>query len=240
MVTTTTDLSTASAASRVRTTNNNARFFVVLAILLAGGIAVNLWQSGGDAKIARQPLKTLPAQIGSWQQVGADERFDKVSETILGASDYLLRNYRNTDGNIASFYAGYYNTQRTGATYHSPLNCLPGSGWVLTPLERTEVKPKNGDAPFLANRYLIANGTTKQLMLYWYMGRGRNTASEYRDKINTVLDSITRRRSDGAMVRVLVPIAPAQDDSQAADKALRVALDLAENATPALAAHVPK
>ena len=43
-------------------------------------------------------------------------------------------------------------------------------------------------------------------MIYWYQGRGRNVASEYWGKVYTVVDSVRLRRSNGAMVRVTVPI----------------------------------
>ena len=49
------------------------------------------------------------------------------------------------------------------------------------------------------NHYVIANGTYTEIMLYWYQGRGRIEPNEYRDKINTIWDSITRRRSDGVL-----------------------------------------
>ena len=125
---------------------------------------------------------------------------------MLRADDYLLRNYRSADGRVASFYVGYYATQRNGATYHSPLNCLPGAGWSMSEPATMLIKPADGRPAFEANRYLIQNGRDKQLMIYWYQGRGRAVASEYWGKIYTVLDSLRRRRSDGSMVRVTVPV----------------------------------
>ncbi len=217
-------------------------FLVVLVLILTTGIAVNLWQRTGDARLSRATLESFPAQIGGWQRYGADQRFDRATEEVLRADDYLSRNYSKQTASgaslIASLYVGYYNTQRTGATYHSPLNCLPGSGWVLTEQERAVVTPADGAPPFLVNRYIIANGRDRQMMLYWYSGRGRNTASEYQDKINTVLDSMTRRRSDGAMVRLLVPVSPAGDGAEA--EALALAQDFAAQVTPRLSSFVPK
>ena len=51
---------------------------------------------------------------------------------MLRATDYTMREYTSSDGRVANIYVGYYATQRTGATYHSPQNCLPGAGWVLS------------------------------------------------------------------------------------------------------------
>jgi EpsI family protein len=87
--------------------------------------------------------------------------------------------------------------------------------------------------PFQANRYLIQNGNDRQLMVYWYQGRGRAVASEYWGKIYTVIDSIKRRRSDGAMVRIAVPVT---DSEQSAEK---IALDLAARSVELLPGYVP-
>jgi EpsI family protein len=86
---------------------------------------------------------------------------------------------------------------------------------------------------FVANKYVIQNGDYKSLMIYWYQGRGRNVASEYWGKVYTVLDSVRLRRSNGAMVRVTVPIG----DSEAA--AEQTAIEFASTASKALPDFVP-
>ena len=95
------------------------RFWLLLIALLLGGVVVNLWERSGEAKFSRRPLKEFPSQLGSWKQTGDDLRFDPQTEKVLRADDYLSRNFES-GGRIASFYAGYYATQRTGSTYHSP------------------------------------------------------------------------------------------------------------------------
>lgn len=112
----------------MKTRTNTIRFWLLLAALLISGGAINVWERAGEAGVSRKPLKDFPAQLGAWRQTGGDIRFDKETEKILRADDYVSRNFEGADGHIASFYVGYYGTQRTGATYHSPLNCLPGSG----------------------------------------------------------------------------------------------------------------
>src|SRR5678815_82364 len=111
--------------------NNSLRFGVLLVVLLVGGVVVNAWQYLGEASIQRKELKDFPKEIGTWQQIGPDQKFDEATMNVLRASDYLMRDYRGLGGVAANFYVGYYASQRTGATYHSPLNCLPGSGLSL-------------------------------------------------------------------------------------------------------------
>ncbi len=212
---------------------NSWRFIVLVALLLVGGVVINSWQYIGEAHVERKELKDFPKQVGPWQQSGGDQLFDSETLSVLRASDYLSRDYRAVDGRYANFYVGYYATQRNGASYHSPLNCLPGSGWVMNNPGRLMIKPMDGKPAFEANRYLIENGGSKSILVYWYQGRGRNIASEYWGKIYTVLDSVRMRRSDGAMVRVLVPVR----ESEAAS--LEAAASLAANVATALPEFVP-
>ena len=213
--------------------SNSKRFWILLvALLLAGGV-INAWEHAGEAKISRRQLVEFPTQFGSWHQNGSDTRFDAETEKVLRADDYLSRNYQSTDGRNASLYVGYYASQRTGATYHSPLNCLPGAGWVLTDAGRITISPASGRPAFEVNRYIVENGNSSAVMLYWYEGRGRAVASEYWGKIYTVLDSVRRRRSDGAMVRVMVPIGASKEDAE------KTAIELASQAAPEIPAFVP-
>lgn len=181
------------------------RFGLLLAVLILGGVLVNTWAYLGEAHVERQELKNFPAQVGGWNQEGIDQRFDAETMSVLRASDYLLRNYRLSNGTTANLYIGYYATQRDGATYHSPLNCLPGSGWTMEDPAMIAIALPDGKS-FVANKYVIKNGNSRELMIYWYQGRGRAVASEYWGKIYTVLDSVRLRRSDAAMVRVMVPV----------------------------------
>ena len=56
------------------------------------------------------------------------------------------------------------------------------------------------------NRLLIANRNHLQLVYYWYDQRGRSLANEFVMKFWLIVDAVTRKRSDGAMVRLIVPI----------------------------------
>lgn len=199
--------------------NGSWRFRLLLAVLIVFGALVNAWAYLGEAQVQRQELKNFPIQMGAWKQDGPDQRFDEQTMSVLRASDYLLRNYR-LGNQWASLYVGYYSTQRDGASYHSPLNCLPGSGWSMVDPALVTISSPKGKS-FVANKYVIANGNTRELMIYWYQGRGRMIASEYWGKVYTVLDSVRLRRSDAAMVRVTVPIL--SSDAVALDSARQFA-----------------
>ena len=208
------------------------RFGVLLVLILLVGVLVNTWSYLGEARVERRDLSDFPESIGAWQRTGTDKILDDETLKVLRASDYLLRDFRKPEGPVANLYVGYYASQRTGATYHSPLNCLPGSGWMLSEPGKATIALPDGTS-FVANKYIIQNGEFRNLMIYWYQGRGRNVASEYWGKVYTVLDSVRMRRSDGAMVRVTVPIT---DSEATAEKA---ALEFASAASTVLPQYVP-
>ncbi len=211
----------------------NSQFVIVIvSVLLAGGLFINWIENRGEVEVERKPLSEISSKLGEWEQRGSDIKFSEATESVLKTSDYVMREYVK-DGRIGNIYVGYYGSQKSGATYHSPLNCLPGAGWEMREPELVEIKLADGES-FTANRYIIENGQYKEIMIYWYQGRGRTQASEYYDKIYTVWDSVTRRRSDGAMVRVMTTVGYSEKE------AANAAVDLAAHTADKLSKFIPE
>jgi exosortase D (VPLPA-CTERM-specific) len=211
----------------------NYKIYGLVSVLIFGGLFINWFESRGETEVSRQPLTSMPATLGDWRQKGGDIRFSEQTESVLRTSDYVMRDYTNQEGKRANVYVGYYASQRTGATYHSPQNCLPGAGWEMKQPELVEITTPSG-VSFTVNRYIIENGNYREVMIYWYQGRGRAVASEYTDKIYTVLDSVLRRRSDGAMVRVMTSVGNSEEES------LKSAVDLSAQIADNLSTFVPE
>lgn len=227
---------TKNSSFEIETAKREIRLPVILLLfttLAFGGAFINWFESRGEAEVSRKPLTEMPQTLGEWRQKGSEIRFSEQTESVLRTTDYTMREYFSADGRIANIYVGYYASQRTGATYHSPQNCLPGAGWVMKEPRTVEIETASGKK-FSANLYRIENGIYDEIMIYWYEGRGRSEASEYRDKINTVFDSVTRRRSDGAMIRVMTSVG---GDEAAATKA---AIDLSAQLAERISAFVPE
>jgi EpsI family protein len=123
----------------------------------------------------------------------------------VSVSDYTNRVYFADGIAPVQLYVGYYGSQKTGDTIHSPKNCLPGSGWdpVRSGFATISVA---GGRQIVVNEYVIQQDQNKQLVFYWYQGRGRVIASEYAGKFWMVADAISRNRTDGALVRLITPI----------------------------------
>lgn len=204
----------------------------MIGVLLAGGLFINFFAQMGEAVPERRVLQEFPTKLGDWNRIGADQRFSPETESVLRADDYVTRDYALPQGRFANLYIGYYKSQKSGATYHSPQNCLPGSGWEMKEPSEVEVKTPDGKG-FTANAFIIENGNRREILVYWYQGRGRAVASEYFDKAFTILDGLTRRRSDGAMVRVMTPVTDSENE------ALEAALELSSQTAQHLSEFVP-
>ena len=183
----------------------------------------------------RSPLaEEVPRVLGGWH--ARDVAVSGAEQRIAGMSSYVLRVYEppatatvsrpETPGAEAgapapsasparaapgwfSVYVGYYESQAQGRTIHSPRNCLPGGGWEPLTSSREQIATPLG--PITVNRYLIANRELRSLVLYWYQGRGRVEANEYRVKWDLLRDQALLGRSDEALVRVIVPVQSSEE-----------------------------
>jgi len=154
----------------------------------------------------------LPYTLGPWK--GQEQPLEQRIVKAVSVTDYTNRLYENPTEPPVQLYVGYYSSQRAGDTMHSPKNCLPGAGWDPIKSDYTTIKLDDG-RQIVVNEYVIAQGLDKQLVFYWYQGRGRVIASEYWGKFWMISDAITRNRTDGALVRLITPIAGASDLPQA-------------------------
>ena len=130
----------------------------------------------------REPLASLPLQMGSWSGDDAARLGEEVL-AVLGVDEYLARNYSAPGRPGVNLYVGYYASQRQGQTMHSPMNCMPGAGWEPTGRSRVTLQvPGPAGRPVQAvevNRMIVQKGLDQLLVLYWYQGHGRIVASEY-------------------------------------------------------------
>lgn len=173
---------------------------------MVGTIILLRSRSQAESVPPRLALASLPLNLGDWQ--GKDLTISDDVRQILGEGDFLDRLYKRSPEELwVDLFIAYFPTQRTGSTIHSPQNCLPGSGWV--PVETSHIElPRPGGQTMTINRYVIAKGADRQLVLYWYQSHGRVIASEYWAKFYLVADTMRLNRSDGALVRLITSVAP--------------------------------
>jgi EpsI family protein len=200
-------------------------------MILAGGVALVASIRTPAPQVLRAPLSTIELVIAGYQ--GEEHTMGEAERRAGGTTAYLLREYTKADGDAFSIYVGYYDRQKPGHAIHSPKNCLPGAGWEALDAGEEAVATTLGVVP--VNRYLLARRDQRVLVLYWYQGRGRVTANEYRVKWNLLRDAAVHARSDEALVRIVVPLNPRTDEAAAR----RLGLQVAQEVIPGLRRSLP-
>ncbi len=153
----------------------------------------------------------------------------------LGADRLLSRTYFETaTGSLASLFVAWFQTQRGGVRQpHSPQACLPASGW--TPEVKGEVTLDTTAGSITVNRYVVANGTLRAVVLYWYQTPRRVVASEWAAKLWLLADALRDKRTDTALVRVTVWSGEGRDEA-----ATKAAIGFARAVYPQLREYLPK
>jgi EpsI family protein len=200
------------------------------AVIVVASVVVRAVGHGEPVPLL-QPFSQFPAQLETWH--GKELRFGARIEDKLGVTDYISRIYRTGPEKLVHFYVGFYASQRHGEMIHSPNNCLPGNGWYIAD-RSTAVIDVTPFAPFKVNNYTVENGIDRQVVLYWYQQSGhRIVTNEYLGRVHLVFDSLTRSRSDAALIRVSVPF---EDDAAGA---VRTGLEFLKVAYPTLSRFLP-
>lgn len=209
--------------------------FVLAAVLIASAALFLQAHSRSEVFPPRLPLQSFPQQLGAWTSY--DVAMDKDVLEVLGPGDFLLRIYQNQQQKQAPIdvFIAYFPSQRAGDTIHSPQHCLPGAGW--TPMENRRIQLSvPGHDPFPVNRYLIAKGDARQVVLYWFWAHDRGVASEYWAKFYLVADSIRMNRTDGALVRLTTPMYP----GETVDAAVERIMPFTSSVTSLLDGYIPR
>ena len=188
----------------------------------------------------REPLTALPLTIEAWRG-RLEPAFDPKILAVLGVDDYTTRTYFKTGAPAAGLYVGYYASQRQGDTIHSPLNCLPGAGWIPVKQAHAAIAVRTGptdpERTIEINDVTIEKGLDRQVVYYWYQSHERVVASEYWGKVFTVVDAIRHNRTDAALVRVSVRARDRSDE--ATREAQAAAADFVKAMFPLLRNHLP-
>lgn len=177
-------------------------------IALAGILCISLIPLGAFLRNleplipARASFASFPLKING--MIAEEDQIPGLEQQILQMSDYFLGHYRERDLPSISLFIGYYDQQSAGRTPHSPRVCIPSGGWKIEDLETIEIAKGDGTVPI--NRVMIGKGDKKLLVYYWFQQRGKFIANEYMAKFNLLWGGLTSSRTDGALVRLTMPV----------------------------------
>ena len=153
-------------------------------------------------------LAAIPVEVGDW--VGEQFLFDNNVLDELKADQTLFRRYSNSQGAEVWLFIGYWADQKYGAQPHSPLHCLPGSGWNILSKELVSLQvgtDGNGvDHGEPVNFAVISNGKEQSSMLFWYETRSGVISRELSVKLDLAKNSLLRKPTDAAFIRVTSPV----------------------------------
>ena len=184
---------------------STARLIIVVILLTATAAIARSGHRRDRAVDAN--LAALPYTIDEWR--GAEAKpLDEETKDALGADAYLTRTYSDGTGVPVSVYMAFYGAQRPGVSLHSPLHCLPGTGWEPLDVGTLDV------AGSPVRRLVVRKNRDRAVVLYWYAVHGRTVASEAISKLWLLHDSIRLGRSDAALVRIVIPIRDSVDAAE--------------------------
>jgi EpsI family protein len=213
--------------------NNKYARVLTVALLVQGAAFYATAMRPEDVPVVR-PLSSFPAVVSGWQ-IQQDVKIEQEVLDVLKADDTLNRVYINPARTAAGYlFIAFFKTQRYGQTPHSPKNCLPGSGWEPLESEPVSIDIAGRAAPIVTNRYVVARGEEKSVVLYWYQSRNRIIASEYSAKFWLIADSIRFHRSDSSLVKIVVPVSNGDIDA-----ATKVALEFVQAMFPEISRQLP-
>jgi exosortase D (VPLPA-CTERM-specific) len=187
--------------------------FIAATVLVALGVAAEFTvPDRPEIAPARTQFVDFPEQLGAW--TGSRDTLEPVFLDALQLDDYLLMNYHGAGVPPINYYIAYYRSQRSGMSVHSPRLCLPGGGWQIKKFEPHTLGDADGRT-WPVNRVLIEKSGQRELVYYWFRERDRRLTNEYVVRWYLFWDALTRNRTDGALVRLVVGIPQGSDESQA-------------------------
>lgn len=176
------------------------RFYILYVLLIAAAAFVYLHED--LAVPVSRPLAEIPQKQGPWKMV-SQTRFNQQILEVLKPTDYISRNYVDTQGHRVAIYLGYHGGGPESGPIHSPKHCLPGSGWHNLSTNPGKLQVAGQELNLV--RAVYQNGSANELFLYWFQVKGKTLSGEYSLKFSEVFNSIFYNRRDSAFIRISVP-----------------------------------
>ena len=205
-----------------------------VSVILFGGWLMSLIFTTDKLVIPeRTPFVQLPFEFKGWDHIVRP--LDSEIAEVLAADDSIVADFKTPEGEKFNIYLAYLTARRDGSSWHSPQMCIPGGGWNII---ENKIIPASEDPDGLPHPYyrmVVERARSRQIIYYWYDQRGRKIANEYKMKAMVVYDTVTRRRADGSLVRVMTPV-KASESIESADNRL---IGMAKQLNTYLPKYVP-
>jgi len=179
--------------------------FIVAIVVLVATLALSKTVEFREKIPIAKSFNQFPAEIGEW--TGKRQVMEQQFSERLFFSDYIITDFRNSQGKDVNFYVAYYDSQRKGESIHSPETCLPGSGWIFTQSGTATIAlAGHNPGSITVNRAFMEKSGVRELVYFWFPMRGRVLTKLYEVKVANFWDAMTKQRTDGALVRLITPV----------------------------------
>ena len=173
---------------------------MVLATVVSAGVG-----RPRDMVPERVSLAGFPLAVGDWR--GKATAPEGAQLTELQVTEYLAAVYAQPDRPPVDLWISYYESQRKGVSVHSPRACLPGGGWHMDSFAAHELPAIGaGGEPLVVNRALLSMDNDRVLVYYWFVQQGYVVRNEFAVKGYIFWNSLTKNRTDGALIRVITSL----------------------------------
>ncbi len=142
------------------------------------------WKFAGEGVVTQRPTRSCKRTTHSSEAIGTAEEWNSSSPVSVHNEREKLRTHRK-------------------------IACPARDGFLST--TGRNLRGRNRGQPIQVNRYIIAHGEARSLVLYWYQSRDRAVADEFKAKFWVMADALRYNRTDTALVRVIVPIRDRDD-----------------------------
>ncbi len=179
-------------------------------MLVSVGFATHMIAPIQEVIPSHKQFSSFPTTIESWR--GHPQALDQRTLGLLKTSDYLNSDYVDSSNNPVNFFVAYYDSQRQHGTPHWPEMCIPGSGWEILSSTVQDLSTKVSRKNFSVNRFVIQKGETKQIVYFWFQQSGEHIVSEFNLKWRNIVGSVTQKRSEGGLIRLVTPVTNTQTE----------------------------
>jgi EpsI family protein len=160
-------------------------FFIIATVLIVAALAGWVIKYQTPTALQSAGFSNFPTSRDGWtgvEEVVAPEVID-----LLKPDHIMDANYLDLDGNRVNLFLGSFSDPRGGP--HSPLNCLPASGWIVEGSQpRTiEIHGRTLNIKRLLMRYRGIG----YVMDFWYVTPWGETSNDYQLKLFEMMTSLT-------------------------------------------------
>ncbi|SEW44326.1 exosortase D, VPLPA-CTERM-specific [Cognatiyoonia koreensis] len=219
----------ATQVGRLQYVEASKALIVSSLMVLASVLALQLLPDRGGVAPERDNFALFPRSIGAWDQRGPSRPLTSDVAATLGADDYHQVTFTRPDQQYSvDLFMAWYDDQSQGGV-HSPEICLPGAGWEIAWLERSDITQVVGsEVPFNINRAVIQRGETRMMVYYWFQQKDRRIAWDFAAKFWLMVDGVRTGRTDGSLIRITTLIGPDESDVEAESRVREFLIELQE------------